>query len=98
MPDKAPAFYFVDIQAQDAERFDAFIKERAPGARLERVPMLRGRIVAANGIKAEDLKPAAEHRLGAAERPRHHPHRPRFRKARGWWKGNGGAPIIKARR
>jgi putative ABC transport system permease protein len=57
LPDKAPAFYFVDIQAQDAERFDAFIKERAPGARLERVPMLRGRIVAANGIKAEDLKP-----------------------------------------
>ncbi len=57
LPDKAPAFYFVDIQAQDAERFDAFIKARAPGARLERVPMLRGRIVAANGIKAEDLKP-----------------------------------------
>ncbi len=26
---------------------------------LERVPMLRGRIVAANGIKAEDLKPGA---------------------------------------
>ena len=25
---------------------------------LERVPMLRGRIVEANGIKAEDLKPA----------------------------------------
>ena len=57
LPDKAPAFYFVDIQAQDAERFDAFINARAPGARLERVPMLRGRIVAANGIKAEDLKP-----------------------------------------
>jgi putative ABC transport system permease protein len=57
LPDKAPACYFVDIQAQDAERFDAFIKARAPEARLERVPMLRGRIVAANGIKAEDLKP-----------------------------------------
>ena len=60
LPDKAPAFYFVDIQSQDAERFDAFIKERAPEARLERVPMLRGRIVAANGIKAEDLKPAPD--------------------------------------
>ncbi len=32
-------------------------KARAQGAQLERVPMLRGRIVAANGIKAEDLKP-----------------------------------------
>lgn len=60
LPDKAPAFYFVDIQSQDAERFDAFIKERAPEARLERVPMLRGRIIAANGIKAEDLKPAPD--------------------------------------
>ena len=29
------------------------------GATLERVPMLRGRIVSANGIKAEDLKPDA---------------------------------------
>jgi putative ABC transport system permease protein len=28
-----------------------------PGSTLERVPMLRGRIVAAAGIKAEDLKP-----------------------------------------
>lgn len=58
LPDKAPAFYFVDIQSQDAERFDAFVQARAPDAKLERVPMLRGRIVAANGIKAEDLKPA----------------------------------------
>ena len=60
LPDKAPAFYFVDIQSQDAERFDAFIKARAPDTRLERVPMLRGRIVAANGIKAEDLKPTPD--------------------------------------
>ena len=33
--------------------------DSAPCGTLERVPMLRGRIVAANGIKAEDLKPAA---------------------------------------
>lgn len=58
LPDKSPAFYFVDIQSTDAERFDAFVKSRAPDAKLERVPMLRGRIVAAAGIKAEDLKPA----------------------------------------
>ena len=57
LPDKSPAFYFVDIQSADAERFDGFIRSRAPDAKLERVPMLRGRIVAANGVKAEDLKP-----------------------------------------
>ncbi len=57
LPDKAPSFYFIDIPASEAERFDAFIRAAAPGAELERVPMLRGRIVSANGMKAEDLKP-----------------------------------------
>ena len=56
LPDKSPAFYFVDIQSADAESFDAFVKARAADATLERVPMLRGRIVAANGVKAEELK------------------------------------------
>lgn len=57
LPDKAPSFYFLDIQAADAERFDAFVRRHAPDARFERVPMLRGRIVSANGVKAEDMKP-----------------------------------------
>ena len=57
LPDKAPSFYFVDIPAADAETFDAFIHARVPRAMLERVPMLRGRIVAANGVPAENLKP-----------------------------------------
>jgi putative ABC transport system permease protein len=56
LPERAPSFYFVDIQSADADRFDAFIREHLPQAKLERVPMLRGRIVAANNIKAEDLK------------------------------------------
>jgi len=57
LPDKAPSFYFLDIQGADAERFDAFVRAQAPRATLDRVPMLRGRIVAAGGTKAEDLKP-----------------------------------------
>jgi putative ABC transport system permease protein len=57
LPERAPSFYFLDIQAADADRFDAFLRARAPGAALERVPMLRGRIVAAGGRKAEDIKP-----------------------------------------
>ncbi|MBI4275204.1 MAG: FtsX-like permease family protein [Rhizobiales bacterium] len=58
LPDKAPSFYFIDIPDADAGRFDAFVRARAPGAGYERVPMLRGRIVAANGIKADDIKPS----------------------------------------
>ena len=57
LPDKAPSFFFLDIPAVQTDRFDAFIHEHASGARLERVPMLRGRIIAANGLNADDLKP-----------------------------------------
>jgi putative ABC transport system permease protein len=57
LPEKAPSFFFIDIPAAEAERFDAFVREQAPHSAVERVPMLRGRIVAAGGIKAEDLKP-----------------------------------------
>jgi putative ABC transport system permease protein len=59
LPEKAPSFFFIDIPAAQAARFDAFMHQQAPGATVERVPMLRGRIVSANGIKADDLKPAA---------------------------------------
>ena len=56
LPEKAPSFYFLDIQAAEAGRFDGFLRAQAPRASLERVPMLRGRIVAAGGRRAEDIK------------------------------------------
>jgi putative ABC transport system permease protein len=57
LPAKAPSFYFLDIPSADAVRFDDFVRQKAPGARLQEVPMLRGRIISANGIPAEKLKP-----------------------------------------
>ena len=59
LPERAPSFYFVDIQDAEAARFDAFVNARAPDAKLDRVPMLRGRIVSAHGVKVEDLRPSA---------------------------------------
>jgi putative ABC transport system permease protein len=56
LPAKAPSFYFLDIPSDDAERFDAFLQKLAPGAKLEEVPMLRGRIISANGVVAENIK------------------------------------------
>ena len=56
LPERAPAFYFVDIQAADGARFEEFVRARATDATIERVPMLRGRIVAVNGTRAEDLR------------------------------------------
>jgi putative ABC transport system permease protein len=60
LPDRAPSFYFIDIPANEAGRFGEFLKNTAPGSTVEDVPMLRGRIVSARGIKGEDLKPSTD--------------------------------------
>ncbi|WP_374991501.1 ABC transporter permease [Bradyrhizobium sp. LHD-71] len=60
LPEKAPSFFFVDIPAADGERFDAFLRERVPDGNVERVPMLRGRIVEARGLKPDELKPSPD--------------------------------------
>lgn len=56
LPDKAPSFFFLDVPSRDSDRFDAFLSEQRPGAKTERVPMMRGRIVAVNETRAEDIK------------------------------------------
>jgi putative ABC transport system permease protein len=60
LPERAPSFYFIDIPSSVSDRFTAFLKQQVPQATVEDVPMLRGRIVAARGVKAEDLKPSHE--------------------------------------
>jgi putative ABC transport system permease protein len=60
LPDRAPSFYFIDIPTNDAGRFGAFLKATAPQSSVEDVPMLRGRIVSARGVKAEDLKASTD--------------------------------------
>ena len=60
LPERAPSFYFVDIPSDVVEQFDTFVHREAPRAKLERVPMLRGRIIGARGVPAEDLKPKPE--------------------------------------
>ncbi|MGC2644214.1 MAG: FtsX-like permease family protein [Pseudolabrys sp.] len=57
LPAKAPSFYFLDIPADQSERFGAFVRAQSPSGRLEEVPMLRGRIISAGGIPAETIKP-----------------------------------------
>jgi putative ABC transport system permease protein len=60
LPEHAPSFYFIDIPSTEADRFTAFLKQTAPGSTVEEVPMLRGRIVSARGVKAEDLHPTTD--------------------------------------
>jgi putative ABC transport system permease protein len=66
LPKSAPSFFFVDIQPDEADRFDATIR-RFVGARdYRRTPMIRGRITALNGIGAKEAKVAPESRWALA--------------------------------
>jgi putative ABC transport system permease protein len=60
LPERAPSFYFIDIPTADADRFGAFLKQVAPQSTVEDVPMLRGRIVGARSLKADQLKPSQD--------------------------------------
>jgi len=54
MPARAPSFFFIDIQPDQAEAFDRLVA-RVPGVEeLERVPHLRGRITRIDGVALAD--------------------------------------------
>ncbi len=57
LPGRAPSLFFLDVPSRDAEAFSAFLGSRAPDAKIERVPMMRGRITALNGVPAGQIKP-----------------------------------------
>lgn len=58
LPGRAPSFFFVDIQPDQSAAFEKLVRA-APGVeKFERVPMLRGRIVAVKGVPADQVKPA----------------------------------------
>ncbi len=60
LAEKAPNFFFIDIQSRDKEGFSALLAEKAKGGKIEAVPMLRGRIVALNGTDISKLSVAPE--------------------------------------
>ena len=55
LPETAPSFFFVDIPSAQVEAFERFMGEAAPEAELDRVPMMRGRIVSLGGVPAEEI-------------------------------------------
>lgn len=54
LPERAPDFFFVDVQNGDKETFEELLAEIAPEGKVFSVPMLRGRIISLKGIAAED--------------------------------------------
>ncbi len=61
LPARAPDFYFLDLQSDQAARFEDAVRGVARDAELVRVPMLRGRITAINGAPAAgvEIRPSA---------------------------------------
>ena len=62
LPANAPSFFFVDIQDDQLARFEQ-IARASPGVEaVQQVPSLRARIVAVNGVPAEQVKATPETR------------------------------------
>ncbi|MDB5709671.1 MAG: hypothetical protein JWL96_1741 [Sphingomonas bacterium] len=55
-PAKAPRFFAIDLQPDDAGSFRAAVERAAPGATIEAVPSLRGAITAVKGVRVADMK------------------------------------------
>ena len=53
---RTPSFFFLDLNAQQAGDFERFVAKEATDAKLERVPMMRGRIVRVKDVPAEQAK------------------------------------------
>jgi putative ABC transport system permease protein len=60
LPERAPSFFFLDIHSNETTDFEKFVRARASDARLDQVPMLRGRITRLNGVPADQVKPDPE--------------------------------------
>jgi putative ABC transport system permease protein len=59
-PAKAPRFFAIDLQPEDAGTFRKAVQGAAPTARIEAVPSLRGSIVALKGQRVADMKTLPE--------------------------------------
>jgi putative ABC transport system permease protein len=55
MTDKAPNFFFVDIQGAEREGFVNILKQQSPTGVVTQVPMLRGRILSFNGTDVTQM-------------------------------------------
>ena len=60
LPERAPAFFFVDVQPDQIDGLESLVTSRDGVSGFNRVPMLRGKIASVNGVPSEELKVAQE--------------------------------------
>lgn len=56
IPEKAPAFFFLDVRNAELEAFRDALKQQPGVTLVSNAPMLRGRIVSVKGIPAEKIE------------------------------------------
>ncbi len=55
LPAQAPSFFFIDIQNDQVPQFQAILDRQQGVTRIEEVPSLRARLVAVNGVPADQV-------------------------------------------
>ncbi|MFT4161432.1 ABC transporter permease [Shinella sp.] len=56
LPERAPNFFFVDIQGSELDGFRDVLKANMPEGKIIEVPMLRGRVMELNGVDVAKVK------------------------------------------
>ena len=57
LPDRAPAFFFIDVPNTQLDEFEAKLKSQEGVTTITNAPMMRGRITKVKGIASELVKP-----------------------------------------
>jgi putative ABC transport system permease protein len=60
IPDKAPAFFFLDVRNDELSAFKDSLRQDVKVGAVDNAPMLRGRIVSVKGVPAADIKSKPE--------------------------------------
>ncbi|TAA59567.1 ABC transporter permease [Shinella sp. JR1-6] len=56
LPERAPNFFFVDIQGSELDGFRTVLQSNMPDGKIIEVPMLRGRVMELNGVEVSKVK------------------------------------------
>lgn len=99
LPQAAPSFFFIDIQNDQAREFDSLALAQPGVAEVRRAPSLRARVVAVDGVPAEQVQATEDTRwalrgdrgLTYAATP---PEGTRLAQGQWWPADYGGPPLL----
>jgi putative ABC transport system permease protein len=99
LPEHAPSFYFIDIQPNQLDRFDAIVRSMPSVGAVRSLPSLRARVVAVDGVPVAAVRASAatrwalrgDHGLSLSATPPPGTHIAAGR----WWRADyAGPPLL----